>query len=262
MGEDVKAVLRGMLTRHGTALLDDHRRFEAFIRDTTLSRRDVTGVVAALKAGIPAQFLQLRTSQTDLEFFTFETYATRLVDETGLDAEFARGLLEAWAFALDVKVRSPSPRVDAPDPGTNSLGASAPDEVSKVDQVAPPTRADSTPPLTMGGRLLALLFAVQGLLLIYGSAAMKLQNSAGIELLLGALFIAVAAMVWRQAAWIRWPAVALCAVALLFTFSKLFLGIAGPVVFMAELLAVPGLIGLLLWRGREIPLQPQPDRAG
>jgi hypothetical protein len=44
MSRDVEGVLRDILVRHGTALLDDHRRFEACVRDSQLSPREIAGI--------------------------------------------------------------------------------------------------------------------------------------------------------------------------------------------------------------------------
>lgn len=246
MSDNAKSILRDILVRHGHVLLDDHRRFEACLRDTRLPKKETAGLLAALKSGTPARFLQHQTS--GLTAVAVSNYAKRLSDETGLDVDLARSSLQAWAYALQIDVSQPSY-----DGGQHKTKEEDLEQDRKKQD-------DAVPPPHVGlrdGRWLVWLFAVQGVLLVAGQSdrffAVTLATYAT-----GSLCILVGAMVLRRAGWIRWPALALCA-------AIVVLAIAGaqspddvliPTIVAAAVLSLPAVAGLLLWKAGT----PQGDR--
>jgi hypothetical protein len=107
MNATVESILRDIVDRYGSALLDDHRRCESYIRDTQLAPKEIAGLVAAVKSGIPARFA--RFENAGLTAAAVSTYAARLSDETGLREDLARSSLEAWAYALRIDLASRPP---------------------------------------------------------------------------------------------------------------------------------------------------------
>jgi hypothetical protein len=78
--------------------------FEACIRDSHLAPREIAGIVAALKSGIPAQLPHFQASGLGADGIS--NYAARLAEERGLDAQLAQ-------FAQGVSLRASGQSVGA-----------------------------------------------------------------------------------------------------------------------------------------------------
>ncbi|CAH1648945.1 hypothetical protein [Chelatococcus asaccharovorans] len=264
MSLSVESVLRDILVRHGTTLLGEQRRFEACIRDTHLSPREMNGVVAALKSGIPAHFQQFQSS--GLTEIAIANYAKRLAEETGLNEELARTTLEAWARALRVDLPAKgSPQADA-GPPKRSADRTAKDapktpEAARED-ATPPSAAVAVPAASSSHRAdwRVWLLVIIGFVLVAGQGYRFVAISIA-TYITGSFCIIAAALVLRQAAWVKWPAIALCSVTILLAISGLaILGVPAPPLIIAGCLAVAGAIGLLLWRTEGLPPDNPVDR--
>ncbi|MBS7704645.1 hypothetical protein [Chelatococcus asaccharovorans] len=243
MNQSAATVLKDIVGRHGVTLLEDHRRCEACLRDTQLPRRDIIGLTAALKSGLPARILQHRAS--GLTAVAISNYAQRLAEDTGLDLDLARGALQAWAQGLDVKVSGP-------------VGVSERHEEPNPDP--PPAPAPARSPARSGW--LAYLLVVQAavLLVVQGYPDPFVTIATYVA---GSLSILVAAMLLRGVQWVRWPAAALSVVVLLTAVGEwqtlatilersgeqqLALVESQPPIIATGIFGIAGFVGALLWR--------------
>lgn len=96
MSGSVNEVLRDIVDRHGRVLLDDHRRCESCLRDSSLAPKEISGIVAALKVGIPKRIAAM-PSVGDKGVANF---AAELAEASGLSEQLALTSVSAWAFAL------------------------------------------------------------------------------------------------------------------------------------------------------------------
>jgi hypothetical protein len=241
MSESAEIILNAILARHGPVLLDDHRRCEACLRDTQLSRKEIAGLIAVAKSGLPARFLQHYPS--GLTPIAIANYAERLSDETGLSLELARSSLQAWASALQVGQQPPL------------QNGKREDKDQRADP-APSPHNESVP----GGawfrdeRRLGWLFAALGLLLVAGQSDRHFPWTIA-TYAVGSLCVLAGVMLLRRAKWIRWPAFALCLTILIFAFtgSQDPLDQILPAMISSGILAVLAAIGILLWKPHEAP---------
>jgi hypothetical protein len=121
----VNEVLQEIIGRHGRILLDDHRRCEGCLRDSSLAGRDVSGIMAALKAGIPKRLAAMPES-VPLGEKGLANFAAELSESSGLSDKVALQSVQAWAFALR---QPPSVKTDAlpqPDPPPVPVAAKDP----------------------------------------------------------------------------------------------------------------------------------------
>lgn len=92
--------LRQIMDRHGAALLNDNRRCESCLRDGGFSGREMAGLVAALKAGVPKRLTAIPAGTLTAKGVS--SFAAELSDQSGLSDAVARSSVEAWAYALRV----------------------------------------------------------------------------------------------------------------------------------------------------------------
>src|SRR4051812_22860159 len=121
MNDLPRQILREFIARYGPGLVDDPRRCEALWRDLAGGyRREVSALVGAVKEGVPAD-LQRTPAGVPLET-RLAALATRLRDNTGLDADLASWAVDSWAIALGHApnaMRDPEATVPQP-PGPDS----------------------------------------------------------------------------------------------------------------------------------------------
>jgi hypothetical protein len=127
-------VLRGIVERHGTMLVDDARRCEACIREAALARPEAASLVAALRDGIPKQLLRLPAGTLARSEMT--RLAAQLAENGGIDDALAQRAVEAWAHALRL---SPAAK-----PGQAKPGQAKPEQ-AKPEQSEPRKIATEPP---------------------------------------------------------------------------------------------------------------------
>lgn len=96
MSGSVNEVLRGIVDRHGRVLLDDHRRCESCLRDSSLAPKEIFGLITALKAGIPKRIAAMPAVGDK----GVANFAAELAETSGLSEQLALNSVTAWAFAL------------------------------------------------------------------------------------------------------------------------------------------------------------------
>jgi hypothetical protein len=96
MSGSVSEVLRGIVDRHGRILLDDHRRCESCLRDSSLAPKEISGLIVALKAGIPRRIVAMPAVGDK----GVANLAAELAEASGLSDQLALSSVTAWAFAL------------------------------------------------------------------------------------------------------------------------------------------------------------------
>ena len=96
MSDSINEVLRGIVERHGRALFDDPRRCESCLRDTSLTPKEIAGIMAALRAGIPKRL----SAMPAIGDKGIANFAGELSDSSGLSEQVALRSVGAWAFAL------------------------------------------------------------------------------------------------------------------------------------------------------------------
>ncbi|CAH1648955.1 hypothetical protein [Chelatococcus asaccharovorans] len=96
MNGSVNEVLRGIVERHGQVLLEDHRRCESCLRDSSLAPKEISAIVAALKAGIPKRIAAMPAVGDK----GVANFAAELAEASGLSEQLALTSVAAWAFAL------------------------------------------------------------------------------------------------------------------------------------------------------------------
>jgi len=91
------ATLRHLLARHGTRLLKDHRRLNAFLRDLHPDApRSVAVAVEVVRSGL------LRELRADDDAATRHGQVRRLRDGAGVAPRYGARALERWRAVLDL----------------------------------------------------------------------------------------------------------------------------------------------------------------
>lgn len=96
MSGSINEVLRGIVDRHGRILLDDHRRCESCLRDSSLTPKEISGLLGALKVGIPKRIAAVPSIGEK----GVANFAAELSETSGLSEQVAQTSVQAWAFAL------------------------------------------------------------------------------------------------------------------------------------------------------------------
>ena len=108
MTRTISEVLRDIVDRHGRGLLEEPRRFESLLRDSTLANRDIAGLVAALKDGVPKRLYAFPKEALNQQ--TLTSIATELSERSGLRQDVAQGSVDAWLHALQLGKSVPEPQ--------------------------------------------------------------------------------------------------------------------------------------------------------
>lgn len=192
---EAQLVLRNIIARHGRGLLENRPRCESCIRDTTLAKREINALVAALELGIPQQITA--RAPGSLTPAALSDFAAHLSDESGLDSDLAQQSVAAWAGALEVPAEMPprqeKRRGDTPPP--RELDLSMPAD--------PETRAALPARTNLGNGLAAALLAVYGMAVVLGQVNFLIAVSIYFYLI-GCACLLVAAALVRQPALGRW----------------------------------------------------------
>jgi hypothetical protein len=237
MSDAAQDALTDILKRHGVALIEDRRRCEACIRDTTLPKREVFALVEALKLGIPQsiaetnEYLNFTVGVTNPALMN---HAARLVDETGLNDSIARQAVENWAHALKAAARPAAvpPPPDQPSESTarqssptleadhfarrTTLVEPAPQVDKEPARVPEPDRAPSDaaasqPTANNAVRVIGAFFIAQAMLFVLAQGGSNLVQSLLLYLCAcGCLLVGI--MLRQRQGWIKRWAFALCAV--------------------------------------------------
>lgn len=120
MTRSVQEALRDIVERHGTAVIDNIGRCEACIREASLAKPEVAGLVTALREGIPKRLLRLPAGT--LSRAGLATLAAELARDGGLNQAVAQRSVEAWAYALRLAPSAADPR----QPGIRETEAKPP----------------------------------------------------------------------------------------------------------------------------------------
>lgn len=108
MTRTISEALRDIVDRHGRGLLEEPRRFESLLRDSALANRDIAGLVAALKDGVPKRLSALPGEALNPQ--TLTSIATELSERSGLRQDIAQGSVDAWVHALQLGKPVPEPQ--------------------------------------------------------------------------------------------------------------------------------------------------------
>ncbi len=140
MNDPVASTLQDLLDEHGHALLGQHRRVEALLRDLHPDRpRTVAITVEALDRGVVGTLQQANTcSATE-----FDALTARLREQSGLSQRFALQAVEIWMQAL--RVQRLSRATDRPSPLDSPSAVN--DRPGTLEaQITAALTSDSSPP--------------------------------------------------------------------------------------------------------------------
>jgi hypothetical protein len=104
MDDSTLTILKNVLARHGTELLDDQRRCENVLKENfpAEAQVEVRALMAALTYGIPARLSGMPAGS--LTSAAINNCAASVAANTGLRDDLARWAVAAWAFALELPV--------------------------------------------------------------------------------------------------------------------------------------------------------------
>jgi hypothetical protein len=187
MADPIHEVLRDILRRHGTALIDDRRRCENVLREAPLARPEVNGLVAALDERIPRRLA--RQPAGTLAAGGIAALAAELSRNSGLAEPVARRSVEAWAWALGAA----SPAAEASD-------HTAPDASADRPREAAPLPAEDSSPQREAGRPAGGTGTKpwRAAALVAAGAAAGLVAGAAYFIVLGAIDAPSMSRVWRD----------------------------------------------------------------
>lgn len=191
MTRPVHEVLRDILRRHGTALIEDRKRCENCLREAPLARPEINGLVAALDEAIPHRMA--RQPAGTLAPSGIAALAAELARNSGLAEPVARRSVEAWAWALGTATPPADGATDAS--GGNRPGAAAvqPGEADRLTAKDAPPRRAVDPPVGESGAI-----PWRAAALVAAGAGAGLVTSAVYFIILGALIAPSLDRVWRD----------------------------------------------------------------
>lgn len=104
MDDNTLTILRNVLARHGTELLDDEERCENVLNENfpVDAGVKVRGLMAALEYGVPKRLIGMPAAS--LTSAAINNYAASVAAAMGLQGDLAHWAVVAWAFALGLPI--------------------------------------------------------------------------------------------------------------------------------------------------------------